>query len=54
MREGGGGGGVMRQIPVHQITASDLNTFTITFPDNMRNEVCRDYNTLLVQHAEVW
>ena len=26
----------VRKIAAHQITASDLNTFTITFPDNMR------------------
>ena len=26
----------MRKIAAHQINASDLNTITITFPDNMR------------------
>ena len=26
----------VRKIAAHQITASDLNTITITFPDNMR------------------
>ena len=42
MGGGGEGGGVrergeeMRKIAAHQITASDLNTFTITFPVNMR------------------
>ena len=25
----------VRKIAAHQITTSDLNTFTITFPDNM-------------------
>ena len=34
----------MRKVAAHQVTASDLNTFTITFLVNMPNEVCHDYN----------
>ena len=33
---GSGGGRSLRKIAAHQITASDLNTFTITFPVNTR------------------
>ena len=29
-------GGSLRKIAAHQITASDMNTFTITFPVNTR------------------
>ena len=43
----------VRKIAARQITASDLNTFTITLPDNMRMQSVMT-NTLLVQHVEVW
>ena len=45
---------LLRKIAVHQNIASDLNTFTDTFPDNMRMKFVMTVTLLCTQHVEVW
>ena len=44
----------VRKIAAHQNTASDLNTFTDTFPDNMRMKFVMTITLLCTQHVAGW